>query len=138
MVTVDDCIEAEEIFKEDEGVQRALRERYGICDPNEVACDPWYYGQRYSASLALNRGCSGLLQRSAACMMALGTLVSPLWLPCLCKARKPPWLRVDCFSHSLLYHHRWQSAEQLPNGEHATTNGLPFSLHNHAGVAACS
>lgn len=50
MVTVDDCIEAEEIFKEDEGVQRALRERYGINDPNEVACDPWYYGQRYSAS----------------------------------------------------------------------------------------
>ena len=50
MVTVDDCIEAEEIFKEDEGVQRALRERYGIYDPNEVACDPWYYGQRYSAS----------------------------------------------------------------------------------------
>ena len=50
MVTVDDCIEAEEIFKEDEGVQRALRERYGICDPNEVACDPWYYGQRYSAT----------------------------------------------------------------------------------------
>ena len=51
MVTVDDCIEAEEIFKEDAGVQRALRERYGINDPNEVACDPWYYGQRYSASL---------------------------------------------------------------------------------------
>ncbi len=50
MVTVDDCIEAEEIFKEDEGVQRALRERYGIHDPEEVACDPWYYGQRFSAS----------------------------------------------------------------------------------------
>ena len=49
MVTVDDCIEAEEVFKEDQGVQRVLRERYGIYDVNEVACDPWYYGQRYSA-----------------------------------------------------------------------------------------
>ena len=49
MVTVDDCIEAEEIFKEDAEVQRCLRERYGIHDITEVACDPWYYGERFGA-----------------------------------------------------------------------------------------
>ena len=62
MVTVDDCIEAEEVFKEDQGVQCALRERYGIYDVNEVACDPWYYGQRYSAAPPYSTGIPGLRQ----------------------------------------------------------------------------
>ena len=50
MVTVDDTIEAEYIFKEDATVKRMVRELYGILDVNEVACDPWYYGDRFGAS----------------------------------------------------------------------------------------
>lgn len=47
MVTIEDCIEAEVVFKEDATVQRLCRERYGIEDMAEVACDPWYYGERF-------------------------------------------------------------------------------------------
>ena len=76
MVTVDDCIEAEEIFKEDEGVQRALRDRYGIYDPDEVACDPWYYGQRYSAPLTTQL--SGFVSRGQCSEVGwLGPLTQP-------------------------------------------------------------
>lgn len=49
MVTIEDCVEAEEIFKADSEVQRLIRERYGITDMAEVACDPWYYGGRFGA-----------------------------------------------------------------------------------------
>ncbi len=49
MVTIEDCVEAEEIFKADAEVQRLIRERYGITDMAEVACDPWYYGGRFGA-----------------------------------------------------------------------------------------
>lgn len=47
MVTIEDCVEAEDIFKSDPQVQRLIRERYGITDMAEVACDPWYYGGRF-------------------------------------------------------------------------------------------
>lgn len=47
MVTVDDTIEAEAIFKADVNVQRLVRELYGIHDVEEIACDPWYYGARF-------------------------------------------------------------------------------------------
>ena len=50
MVTIEDCVEAEEIFKADAEVQRLIRERYGITDMAEVACDPWYYGGRFGAA----------------------------------------------------------------------------------------
>ena len=54
MVTVDDTIEAEIIFKADANVQRLVRELYGIHNIEEVACDPWYYGARFGA-LPLSR-----------------------------------------------------------------------------------
>lgn len=50
MVTIEDCIEAEEIFQNDANVQRLCRERYGIEDIRDVVCDPWYYGKRFSES----------------------------------------------------------------------------------------
>jgi hypothetical protein len=40
--------QAEVVFKDDATVQRLCRERYGIEDMAEVACDPWYYGERFS------------------------------------------------------------------------------------------
>ena len=48
MVTIEDCVEAEEIVKADEGIQALLRERYGITDMSMVAADPWFYGDRFS------------------------------------------------------------------------------------------
>ncbi|KAL0041485.1 hypothetical protein WJX79_005084 [Trebouxia sp. C0005] len=47
MVTLDDCLEAEDICKGDKGFQQLLRDRYDITDLASVACDPWYYGGRY-------------------------------------------------------------------------------------------
>eukprot|EP00884_Botryococcus_braunii_P004086 jgi/Botrbrau1/13679/Bobra.0378s0010.1 len=47
MVTVDDCLDAEDICKADEKFRRVIKERYGIVDLDLVACDPWYYGDRY-------------------------------------------------------------------------------------------
>lgn len=41
MVTIEDCVEAEANFKADAEVQRLVRERYGIADMEEVACDLW-------------------------------------------------------------------------------------------------
>lgn len=38
------------MFKDDATVQRLCRERYGIEDMAEVACDPWYYGERFGKS----------------------------------------------------------------------------------------
>lgn len=54
MVTIEDCIEAEEIFQKDPNVQRLCRERYGIENVEDVVCDPWYYGERFSESFLLN------------------------------------------------------------------------------------
>lgn len=50
MVTLDDCLEAEDICKADTGFQQLLRDRYDITDLASVACDPWYYGGRYRDS----------------------------------------------------------------------------------------
>jgi len=50
MVTLDDCLEAEDICKGDKGFQQLLRDRYDITDLASVACDPWYYGGRYRDS----------------------------------------------------------------------------------------
>ena len=47
MVTIEDCIVAEQIVQEDATVQRLCKERYGITNIEEVVCDPWYYGERY-------------------------------------------------------------------------------------------
>lgn len=47
MVTIEDCVEAEEIVKADEGIRTLLRERYGITDMAMVAADPWFYGDRF-------------------------------------------------------------------------------------------
>lgn len=48
MVTLDDCLEAEDICKADLSFQKLMQERYGITDLATVACDPWYYGGRTS------------------------------------------------------------------------------------------
>lgn len=50
MVTLDDCLEAEDICKADRGFQQLMRDRYDITDLATLACDPWYYGGRYSKS----------------------------------------------------------------------------------------
>jgi primary-amine oxidase len=50
MVTIEDCMEAEEIVKADAGMQALLKQRYGITDMAMVAADPWYYGDRFGAS----------------------------------------------------------------------------------------
>ena len=50
MVTLDDCLEAEDICKADPSFQKLMRERYEITDLATVACDPWYYGGRTSES----------------------------------------------------------------------------------------
>lgn len=41
MATPDDCFEAEAIVKADPGIQTLLKERYGITNMDEIACDPW-------------------------------------------------------------------------------------------------
>lgn len=48
MVTLDDCLEAEDICKADRGFAQLMRDRYDITDLATLACDPWYYGGRYS------------------------------------------------------------------------------------------
>ena len=47
MVTIEDCVEAEEIVKADEGIRALLKDRYGITDMSMVAADPWFYGDRF-------------------------------------------------------------------------------------------
>lgn len=47
MVTIEDCVEAEEIVKADPGIKTLLKDRYGITDMDMVAADPWYYGDRF-------------------------------------------------------------------------------------------
>ena len=47
MVTIEDCVEAEEIVKADPGIKRLLKDRYEISDMDMVAADPWYYGDRF-------------------------------------------------------------------------------------------
>lgn len=49
MVTIEDCVEAEEVVKADPGVRALLKDRYGLTDMALVAADPWYYGDRYGA-----------------------------------------------------------------------------------------
>ena len=44
-MTIEDCLEAEEIVKADAGIIKLLKERYGLT-PEQVAFDPWYYGDR--------------------------------------------------------------------------------------------
>lgn len=53
MVTLDDCLEAEDICKADASFQKLMADRYGITDMAVLACDPWYYGGRYSTPLTL-------------------------------------------------------------------------------------
>ena len=52
MVTLDDCLEAEDICKADRGFQQLMRDRYDITDMATLACDPWYYGGRYRKRLS--------------------------------------------------------------------------------------
>lgn len=47
MVTIEDCVEAEEIVKADPGIRQLLKERYGLTDMSMVAADPWFYGDRF-------------------------------------------------------------------------------------------
>lgn len=47
MVTIEDCVEAEELVKADAGIQALLKDRYGVTDMALVAADPWYYGDRF-------------------------------------------------------------------------------------------
>ncbi len=65
MVTIEDCVEAEELVKADKGIQALLRERYGITDMSMVAADPWFYGDRFGERnicpyLLLHPPCSNL------------------------------------------------------------------------------
>ena len=57
MVTIEDCVEAEEIVKADKGIQTLLKERYGITDMNMVAADPWFYGDRFGEHPNLHHPC---------------------------------------------------------------------------------
>ncbi len=72
MVTLDDCLEAEDICKGDKGFQQLLRDRYDITDLASVACDPWYYGGRYRdskhlATLQFLSLCSAVCTAMCAC-----------------------------------------------------------------------
>ena len=62
-VTIEDCLEAEEIVKADAGIIKLLKERYGLT-PERVAFDPWYYGDRcaclFSRQLLSSPDSSGL------------------------------------------------------------------------------
>ncbi len=51
MVTIEDCVEAEEIVKADPGIRKLLKERYGLTDMAMVAADPWFYGDRFRECL---------------------------------------------------------------------------------------
>ena len=51
MVTIEDCVEAEELVKADKGIRALLKDRYGITDMSMVAADPWFYGDRYGKRL---------------------------------------------------------------------------------------
>ena len=53
-VTLDDCLDAEEVVKADPGIQKLLLERYGISDLGLVAVDPWYYGDRFAGETLPN------------------------------------------------------------------------------------
>ena len=58
MISADDTTDAEELVVNDPGVQKLLRERYGITDMSMVAADPWYYGDRYGEALrTAGQGC---------------------------------------------------------------------------------
>jgi len=66
-VTIEDCLEAEEIVKADPGIIKLLRERYGLT-PERVAFDPWYYGDRCARpppSVLLARALGGPAVRAA-------------------------------------------------------------------------
>ncbi|BDA42557.1 Primary amine oxidase [Coccomyxa sp. Obi] len=56
MVTIEDCVEAEEIVKADLGVRALLKDRYGLTDMALVAADPWYYGDRYAEESKYSQG----------------------------------------------------------------------------------
>ena len=51
MVTLDDCLEAEDICKADRGFAQLMRDRYDITDLATLSCEPWYYGGRYSKTI---------------------------------------------------------------------------------------
>ena len=51
MITIDDCLEAEAIVKEDATIKSILKERYGLTNMDLVAADPWYYGDRFGELL---------------------------------------------------------------------------------------
>ena len=51
MVSIEDCVEAEELVKADKGIRALLEDRYGITDMSMVAADPWFYGDRYGKRL---------------------------------------------------------------------------------------
>lgn len=60
-VTIEDCLEAEEIVKADAGIIKLLKERYGLT-PERVAFDPWYYGDRCACPfLPQKSSCGGPL-----------------------------------------------------------------------------
>jgi Cu2+-containing amine oxidase len=76
MVTIEDCVEAEEIVKADPSIQALLKDRYGVTDMDLVAADPWYYGDRFGESSHLlaqfwdfiqHQGCSSNTMPQTAC-----------------------------------------------------------------------
>ncbi|GAB4818794.1 hypothetical protein N2152v2_005840 [Parachlorella kessleri] len=46
-LTIDDCVDSERQIKANPEFQQYMKERYGITNMDEVACDPWYSGYRY-------------------------------------------------------------------------------------------
>ncbi|KAK9817313.1 hypothetical protein WJX72_012521 [[Myrmecia] bisecta] len=62
MVTLDDCLDAEDVVKASPRVQQLIRERYGITDMDKVAVDPWYYGDRHVGETATGSGSGRFIQ----------------------------------------------------------------------------
>ena len=87
MVTIEDCVEAEELVKADKGIRALLKDRYGITDMSMVAADPWFYGDRYGKRLwspSDLRLCTGISWAGECCMAKhfQGQSVLMQWLPC--------------------------------------------------------
>ena len=76
MVTLDDCLEAEDICKADPSFQKLMHERYEITDLATVACDPWYYGGRTSE---LPNLAQFLHMCSCATLMQVCCIKSEIW-----------------------------------------------------------
>lgn len=91
MVSADDTQDAEDIVAQDPGVQKLLRERYGITDMTMVAADPWYYGDRYGESHACSCSIRHPARMQIVFDMLCGLILTfeSLMLPlCACSPRR--------------------------------------------------